>query len=218
MRPPPTMLRRHAPRHQFDLLVRLRRLDECDVGTDVDGRIRTVDGLVQAQHGARIGTGDDQELVGAARLDGSADLRDELVARDHFLAFEVTASLGRHLVLDVDRRDASRLVLAHGARDVQFIAVARVGIGDHRDIDRPRHHTGVVGHLRLRQQAEVRKAAGHRRACPSHVDRGKPGLGNQPGSDAVIGAGRHDHARLRDQVSQRPSMLEKRICHDVIIF
>ena len=50
------------------------------------------------------------------------------------LALHVPALLRGHLVLDVDPGDPGRLVGADGADHVQRVAVAGVGVGDHRDV------------------------------------------------------------------------------------
>ena len=47
----------------------------------------------------------------------------------------MAALLGHLLVLDLDRRDAGRLVAAHRALHVQQAAIAGVGIGDQRRLD-----------------------------------------------------------------------------------
>ena len=44
----------------------------------------------------------------------------------------MAAFLREALVLDVDAGDAAPLVLAHRAHDVELVAVAGVGVGDHR--------------------------------------------------------------------------------------
>ena len=134
-----------------------------------------------------------------ARLDRGADLGDELGARDHLLAIEVAAALGRHLVLDVDRRHAARLVFAHGARHVELVAVAGVGIGDQRDADRARHDRRVVDHLAHGEQAEVGVATRGRSAGAGHVDGLETGLLDQARADAVVGAGGDQHAGALQQ-------------------
>ena len=58
-----------------------------------------------------------------------------LLGGDHLLARDVPALLGRHLVLDVEPRHARLLVFAHRAHHVEHVAVAGVGVGDHRQRD-----------------------------------------------------------------------------------
>ena len=50
--------------------------------------------------------------------------------RDQRLAVEMAAALGEVLVLELDRVGAGALELAHGAHDIERIAVAGVGIDD----------------------------------------------------------------------------------------
>jgi hypothetical protein len=65
------------------------------------------------------------------------------------------APLGRHLVLDVQCRDAGRLVLANGPLHVERVAVAVVGVGDQRHRQRRGQPPRVPGHLGERQQPDV---------------------------------------------------------------
>ena len=69
--------------------------------------------------GEGVGAGDDDEIPVAARVAGGAYLRHHRFHRDDLLAREKTASLGGHLVLDVECRHAGVLILAHGAPHVE---------------------------------------------------------------------------------------------------
>ena len=59
-----------------------------------------------------------------------ADLAAHLGRRDQRLAVEMAAALGKVLVLELDRVGAGALELAHGALDVERVAVAGVGVDD----------------------------------------------------------------------------------------
>ena len=102
----------------------------------------------------------------------------------------------------MDTGDRGSLKFAHGAENIQFVAVAGVGIGNHREIDSGRNAPSVADHLRHRQQAEIGIAK--RRGGPGagHVDRLKTGLSDQFRGDAVIGAGGGDHAVLVQQFTE----------------
>ena len=116
--------------------MRLRRLDEGHIGAVGERRVGALDRLVEADHGARIGAGDDAEVLRAAGGGGGADLGDEVLAAHQLLVVEMAALLGEHLVLDMDGGDAGALELLHGAEDVELVAEAGVAVADQRDRDR----------------------------------------------------------------------------------
>ena len=134
------------------------------------------------------------EIAVAAGRGGGADLRQPILARHDLLVVEMAAFLRKALVLDMDAGDAARLVFAHGAHDVELVAVAGIGVGDHRQLDRGGDAAGVVDHLRHRDQAEIGIAERRRGAGAGHVDAVEPGLRDQLRGDAVIGAGCDHHA------------------------
>ena len=102
------------------------------------------------------------------RLDGGPELADHLVGADQRLAAHVPALLGHHLVLELDPGDAGLLVQLHRADDVDRVAVAGVGVGDHRHVDGGDDPAGVVDHL-ARPRAARRR--GGRSARPSSRSR-----------------------------------------------
>ena len=127
------------------------------------------------------------------RLDRGPDLRRHLRRRYDELALHVAALLGGHLVLDVDPGDPGRLVGADGADHVQRVAVAGVGVGDHRDVDAVGDPPGAGGHLGHGQQANVRPPDRPRRGAePGHVHGREPGLLHEPGGQRVERPRRHD--------------------------
>jgi DNA-binding GntR family transcriptional regulator len=100
----------------------------------------------------------------------------------------VAAALGRDLVLEVHAGDAARLVLAHGARDVQLVAVAGVGVGDQRDAMTERAMTrrcrpSRSGLSRPKSGSRARPRC-RRRSCRRREAR----LLDQARADAVVGA------------------------------
>jgi len=149
--------------------------------------------LIEARHGTRIGAGDDHEIGAAARRGGGTDLGQPILARHDLLVVEMAAFLREALVLDMDAGDPDGLVFAHGAHDVQFVAVAGIGIGDDRQSDRSRDPAGIGHHLRHRHQAEIGIAEHRRGAGAGHVDRVGPGTLDEPRRDAIIGTRRHHH-------------------------
>ncbi len=189
----------HQARHGGHLLQGLRRFHERHVRASRQRQVGAGHGLVQAGHRAGIGACDDHEVRGTPGGDGGGDLGHELVARDDLLAVEVAATLGRDLVFDVQRGQTPHLVLAHRARGIQLIAVASVGVRDHRDSGRGGDLARRARHLRQGQQAVVREPAGGRHACTGHVERLESGLDGHAGGDAVVDA-RRRHERPRYQL------------------
>jgi hypothetical protein len=133
-----------------------------------------------------------------------ANLGDELVARHDRLVVEVAALLREALVLDVQPGDAAPLVLAHGAGGVELVAVAGIGVGDHRNVDGRGDTSGIVGHLRHCEEAVVGIAERRRGAGAGHVDRVEAGLHDGARGDAIVGAGRDHHAAALQQLAQLP--------------
>ena len=135
--------------------------------------------------------------------DGGADLLRELLGRHHLLAGDVPALLGRDLVLHVQPRHARLLVLAHRAHRVQRVAVAGVGVGDHRQRHRARQVRGVIRHLGEGGEAEVGLAqvrGGGARA--RHVHRGEARRLDEARGEAVVSAGRHDEAGRGEKLAE----------------
>src|SRR6516225_61984 len=142
---------------------------------------------------ARVGARDNHEIPVATGGDGGADLCQIILARDDLFAFEMTTFLREFLILDVDSRDAAALKFAHGAKHVELVAVAGVGIGDHRHFDCGGKTPGIGDHFRHRNEAEIGVSQTCRRTGTRHVDGGETGLLDQLGGDAVVSARRHDY-------------------------
>ena len=119
------------------------------------------------------------------------------------LPVHVAAALGRHLVLDVQRGDAGRRVLAHRAHDVERVAVAVVGVGDHRHADGLHEPPRVVGHLGEREQPDVgAPEQRRRRAEAGHVDGREAGALDEPRRQRVVGAGREHRLGPGEQLTE----------------
>ena len=191
-----------ALRHRRTFLEGLRRLDEGHVGAGREGAVDALDRLLEAEHRHGVGAGDQHDVGVGPVLGRGAHLADEVVGVDDLLAVEVTAALGRDLVLDVQRGRAAQRVLAHGPHDVELVAVARVGVGDHGDRDRGGEAAEVLGHLGHGQQPVVGVAEGGRRAGARHVHSREARLLDQAGGQRVVGAGRHDQLVARQELAQ----------------
>jgi hypothetical protein len=138
-------------------------------------------------------------------LHGGADLLDHLARLDNLLALHVAALLGRYLILYVNRRDPGCFVLPDGADHVYRVAVAVVGVGDERYLDRLGYAAGVVHHLAKSQKSDV-WAAQERgsRAEARHIDCLEPRLLDEPGRESVVGAGGEDGLWSFQQLPQSP--------------
>ena len=102
-----------------------------------------------------IGACNDDEIRIASCVTGGADLAGGLFERDHLLASDVAAAFRADLVFDVDGGDTGVFKIAHGAHDVNGIAVAGIGVRDHRDADRARDVAGVGRHLLAGDEADI---------------------------------------------------------------
>jgi hypothetical protein len=133
------------------------------------------------------------------------DLLDHLAGGDELLALEVPAPLRGELVLEVQSGHAGGLVRADGARDVDRIAVAVVGVGDERDADRVGQAARLVDHLGEGQQPDVGLSQKRgRRAEARHVHGVEARLLDQPRGERVVRAGR-DHGLESGQQLPQPS-------------
>ena len=133
-------------------------------------------------------------------LHGGADLVRELLGVDDLLARDVPALLRRHLVLEVEPRDAGLLVLPHRAHDVERVAVARVGVGDERDADGGREVSRVIRHLGQPGETQIGESEPRGgRPVARHVDGGESRALDESGRDAVVGARHHESTACLDE-------------------
>jgi hypothetical protein len=114
----------------------------------------------------------------------------------------MSALFGKDLILDVNGGNTASFELTYGADDVEFIAVARVGIGNNGNVDRTGDAPGVFDHLAHGQQPIVGIAVARRRTGPGHVDGRETRVRDQCCRDAVVCARRDGHAVLPQQVTQ----------------
>ncbi len=134
-------------------------------------------------------------------VDRRLDFTDHLAERDHLLTLVVPAFFRRHLVLDVEGGDPGLFVFPDRADHVERVAVAGVGIGDHRDSHRLDRQPDKAHVLRERQQAEIGIAVRPRIAAAGQVDRLEAGLLDEPRGERVISAGHHRVPAALDQTA-----------------
>ena len=94
-----------------------------------------------------VGAGEDHEVRVAPRLHRRANLRHHVAGRDHGLALEVAAALGRYLVFQEDAGRARLLEERHRALHVVQVAVAGVAVRDRGDGEAGRGAAHGIGHL-----------------------------------------------------------------------
>ena len=138
-----------------------------------------------------VGAGDDDEVTvePVALGQRGAVLPERLLPRHDGLARDVAAPLGEALILQVKSGGAGLDELLHRPHGREGVAVAIVGVGDHRDLHRARHHRGRLGDLRHRQEPHVGPAIEHGDGVAAQVNglhpRALGDLGVERGVDAT---------------------------------
>ena len=151
--------------------------------------LRARDGFVEAAVRDGVRARHEEEVARAAGLDGGTDAGQVLAPPDHALAGHVPAALGPLLVFQEAAGCAGIDQFAHGARDVQRIAVAGVRVHDDRNLDTAADAPRPLHDLRLRQQADVGFADAGRRHRISRDERQvEAGLRGQLGRQCVVDA------------------------------
>ena len=137
-------------------------------------------------------------------VDDGSQLCQPLVAGNDALAGHVPALLRPHLVLEEDPRRARALEQLDRADRVERVPVARVGVDNHRGAgDRAAHPTRDLGHLGLREVAEVGQAEqGRRGRIAGDEDDLEAGVDREPRRQGVPDP-RHQHGcPVRQQRAQ----------------
>ena len=85
-----------------ELLLRRRRLDEQHVGAGIAVARSAIERGRKPFDGHGIGARNDQRPLGMSRVDRGLDLPDHFGGADDRLVFEVAATLGKALILELD--------------------------------------------------------------------------------------------------------------------
>ena len=169
-----------------------RRFDKNRIDAELGERAGALDGVVEAIDAARVGARDDDEIGIGARRQRGFEFSFHLRQWDDFFAVEMAAALGRDLVLDMNGSDANAFELTHGAHQIDGIAVAGVGIGDHRNF----HHRDDLrcpfDGFRHAHQANVRDAHAPGDRAAAEIRRFVAGFLDKPRRKAVEAAGRDE--------------------------
>ncbi len=119
----------------------VRRLDEDAVRAIVQIELGPAECLVEPVHVARISARENEGVAIDLALRGRADFRRHVGGRDHVLAGDMAAPLGRDLILEHDRRYAESLVGVQHVDDILDVAIAVVAVDHDRQFAR-RHDIG----------------------------------------------------------------------------
>ena len=124
-----------------------RRLDEDDVGAGRAVARGALERGVDPVDRASVGAGDDQRVVGAARVERGAELAVHLVDAITALPAKWPHFLGKTWSSSWIASGARALEPAHHVRHVDRVAEAGVGVDDERDVDRVADRGDVVDEL-----------------------------------------------------------------------
>jgi hypothetical protein len=115
---------------------------------------------------------------------------------------QVPAAFREGLVFQVYASQADACELADHAVGVERVAVAGVGIADHRAVDRVADLGQPLHDMARVDQVDVRHAGGAGDAAAGGIQRLEAGHAAQPCRHAVIDARCHDHAGTREHLAQ----------------
>ena len=183
--------------HQRQLRAVLRRFDEEHVGACLRIEPRPVGRRRKTLHRHRVGAGDDVGFAVEARIHRSLDLADHLLRGDQRLVRQMAATFGDGLVLELDSAGAGAFEDAHGALDVQRIAIAGVGVHDQRRLDALADMGQRIGHLAHGHETDVgAPELGIGDGGARQIERLESRIGGDGGGEGIEHPGsEHDSAR-----------------------
>ena len=129
----------------------LHRFEKRHIRAGFERRIASANPLFETERRPRIGTRNDNEIVAPSRVGSGSNLRDVVFERDELFVIEMTALLWKGLIFNMNASDTGILEGTDRAICVQLIAVAIVGIRNHRQIDRIDDPFRILNHLAHRQ-------------------------------------------------------------------
>ena len=183
----------HQLGNGLDFLQSLWSLNERHVGTGRQRCIHTAHSRIKPLDRTSVSPGDDYKLFRSARCCRCPDLCQIVVERNELLVIEVTATLRKDLILDVDRRHAGSFECLYRAEDIQLVSVTGIGIGNEGNVDGAGYAPRIVDHLGHREKAEVRVPERGGGARARHVKSIESGLRDKCRGHAVVGARRNKH-------------------------
>ena len=161
------------------------------------------DRLVEPEHPASVGAGDDQQIRILTCRDGCRNLGLHLSGLNQCVPVEVPAALGVCLVLQLNGRSPRTLVRLDRSDYRRHSPEPSVGVGDYGEAHRRDHPRHLRNHLRLGDQADVRKSElGVRDACTRGVAGGEAGPLDKHRARRVTGARKHEGGSARERRPQ----------------
>ena len=195
--------------HLFD---RPRTVDKKHVGACLEVRLAARQRRLEAFDGDCIGASDDDEIGVLTHITRSADFLRHFLDWNERLALEMSATLGPHLILDVDSGHPCALELTHRAPRIDGIAEARVRIADNRQAHRHHYVSRHLNELCHGDQAEVgHPEQGARDAGTGEIHGGKSHALDDPRTERVIGAGSDQHFGRAQQLAQSSGAIHWRV-------
>ncbi len=203
----------------YDALDIVDRIDAhglCHVGAGLHEKLTAPDRGIEAFDARGVGAAGNKEIGIAPRIERGLDLGQHLLDRDHLLARQIAAAIGKDLIADENAGDAGGLEGAHHLPHIVDAAEAGIGV----DIDRHLHRSadarvmvGVVAHIGLahiglrQHRADGGIAAGANRLETLRLHDAR--------RERVIGAGhqheplaRHDRLEFLSRVHLRASFMQ----------
>ena len=159
----------------------------------------------ETQWPAGIGPCDDEHFVVRAGVQCRGQSLQERRRIDDPFVGQVAAALWKFLVLQLDCRDAGVLVLADGAYDVEWGAVAGIGVGEQRDVaERRDRSSGRVPPSPSGSPDRCRGARTRTRRRRRRSGRRRRGrCAGELRGDAIVDAGGDDQFTFGQQVRRR---------------
>jgi hypothetical protein len=123
--------------------------------------VGSLESLLEAAHGAHVGSRDNLEVAIMPAIDRGPDLLDHLAKCNDILALEVSALLRENLILNLNAGGARAFKYAHSARHIHGVAKSGVGIGKHWDRDGIADRRNVFCQFAQGHEADVGNAKRH---------------------------------------------------------
>src|SRR5665213_333185 len=133
-----------------------------------------------------------------AGIDRRLDLIGHLGGRDQRLIVEMSATLGKTLIFDLDRLRARLLKQTHRAIDSERVAVAGIGIDNEIGVDAVADQRDRINDFGETDQANVRPSQPRiGDGSTRYIERVKTGLRCDQCSERIVNTGGYHNRRLR---------------------
>src|SRR5262245_26692647 len=154
----------------FDLIDGLRRFNEDNICASLTTRFAACNRFLEPHDRTGVRTGYDHKVRVTPRRTGSLDFFHEFPPFHYLFTFIVTATLWRHLVLNMDASGADCFHLAHSTHQIDGIAIAGVSIGQDRHRYRLTDHLDACHLFIQRDESNVRDTRAPGNTTASDID------------------------------------------------